>query len=259
MFKSNYKRITPIQDEYYIGKAQKVYLKFRKIDTLYYMDYSGDSTALTGIVKSDSVFQIDHYPCKLITINFHGASSRYYYSTDLRFDPVHDSTNTIGHYNDYLRATGGAVYLWNRIEYPIFVMTDSCIRVEPKKIDDHVFDLPGLPVKKFSFASLIMVARFPGKPGSWLAYLESNLNSKLALKYVKLPRGQSEASVTVYVEFVVGEDGNISNIHVDNQGEVSSKLAEEAMRVIRESPRWLPGTVYGEKFTSPVKQPVVLR
>jgi hypothetical protein len=259
MKEGHIRRSSSRQEEYYVPAEKKVYVKFARLDTLYWMDYSADTSTVTGIDKPDSIFNVDHYPCRAITIRTANVSWRYYYSPDLLKDPKYDSANTIGHFDIFNRETGGAVYLWVRSEYPFAVNTDSCVRVEVKKIDDHVFDLPALPQKKFEIGSLIRRAKFPGNANSWLNYLQSNLDSKLAIKYVKLPKGQDEASVTVYVTFVVSESGLISHVTVVNPGEVPSKLAAEAARVIQESPRWQPMEWYGEKVSTFVKQPVVFK
>jgi hypothetical protein len=124
------------------------------------------------VVKSDSIFQVNQHACKAITLRTPGVTMRYYYSPQLLTNPVYDSTNTIGHFNTYTRETGGAIYLWVHSEYPIASMTDSCVRVDPKKIDDHLFDLPALPVKKFEIATLFKPARFSSSPNGWLGYDE---------------------------------------------------------------------------------------
>jgi len=255
----SYKRSSALQDEYYIGKEQKVYIKFRKIDTLYYMDYSADSTVLSGVTRSDSIFTIDHHACKVITITSSTGATRYYYAPDLLNDPTYSATDKIGLFNVYTRETGGAIYLWAHREFAIAATTDSCIRIEPKKLDDHLLDPPHLPVKKFDIASLLVPARYPGNANAWLRYLEANLDSKMAGKYVRLSKGQQEASVTVFVAFKVSENGTISDIMIVNRNDVHPKLAAEAERVIRESPRWQPALIYGEKVSYPVRQPIVFK
>lgn len=255
----NYRQTSEYADVFTIRKDKKAYIKFRKIDTLYYLDYSSDTSRVTDVVKTDSVLKVDNYLCKAITIKTSNSTKRFYYSDSFRNNPAYDQDNTIDHYNLYSRETGGAIYLLTHSEYSFAVQTDSCIRIEQKNIDDHVFDLPALPLKDFSTSLLHSFARFPGKEGSWLKYLESNLNSKLSVKYVKLPKGQSEASQTVLVEFIVAEDGTISNLQVLNKNEVHPRLAEEAVRVIKESPRWVPANFYGEKIPSSCRQAIVFK
>src|SRR5580693_8522739 len=49
----NYKRVLGFTEEYYIPKDKKAYVKFKKIDTLYYLDYDSDTTRPVHITKSD--------------------------------------------------------------------------------------------------------------------------------------------------------------------------------------------------------------
>ncbi len=98
--------------------------------------------------------------------------------------------------------------------------------------------------------------RFPGKEGAWQKYLQANLNSQLGIKYIKLAKDQQSASVTVNVEFVVAKDGSISDIQVLNKKEVHPKLAGEAVRVVHDSPGWLPAQAYGQPITGSVRQSI---
>jgi len=255
----NYRRTSEYSDNFLIYKDQRSYVKFKSIDTLYYLDYASDPVEVTGITKADSVFTINHYRCKVITLPTKYATYRYYYTDSLRNNPIYDTGMVYSIYGPYSRATGGAVYLWSRSELAFASQTDSCIRIEQKSIDDHVFDLPALPRKKLSVLSLISRARFPGKEGAWLSYLQSNLDAKLAAKYVKLAKNQQEAADTVLVEYLIAENGSLSDIKVVNKDKVPSRLAEEAMRVIQESPRWVPANYFGQKITSLWQQPVVFK
>lgn len=255
----NFKACNEYEEEYTIAKDNRVYVKFPKLDTLYYVDFPPDTAAsdLKSVVKTDSIFKVDNYSCKGITITTTSFTQRFYYTELLRNDLAPGLRNTIGHYNVYVRETGGSMFLWRRSEYNVGTSTDSCIHVTQKTIDDHVFDLPALPQKKFNPSTLQSGPRFPGKEGAWLKYLQANLDSKLALKYVKIPKNEQEASIKVLVEFVVAKDGSISTIQIVNRKDVPSKLADEAVRVIQESPRWVPAQYYGQKITGAVRQPVV--
>lgn len=255
----NYRRTSVYNDQITIAKDKKIYLRFPKLDTLYFMDYPPDSSEVKKVVvvKTDSIFKVNGYACKGITLRSESAVQRFYYTESLHNNLAFDKDFTPGQYNVYARETGAAVYLWARTEYPMAVVTDSCIRIEQKGIDDHTFDLPALPMKKFDAATMHSIPRFPGKEGAWLKYLQTNLDANLAVKYVKIAKDQQQASVTVQVEFVVDRGGNISNIQVINKKEVHSKLAAEAVRVIQESPRWIPAQFYGQPVDGSVRQPVV--
>jgi hypothetical protein len=74
----------------------------------------------------------------------------------------------------------------------------------------------------------------------------SVVNPRLARRYVVVPPGEQEAWQTVMLEFAVSEDGTVSDVRVTNPDEVNPRLAAEAIRVMRLSPRWVPATFYGE-------------
>jgi TonB family protein len=254
----NYRQRTEYADMYIIRKDKKEYFKFKKLDTLYFLDFSWDTSHVTAILRSDSLFKMNNYDCKAITIKTATVSRRYYYSDSLLLNPEFDKENTIGHYNDYCREAG-AIYLWLRSDLSFGYAIANCVRVEKKPIDDHIFDLPALPLKRLDPSTALVSPHFPGKEGAWLKYLQSSLNGDLAGKYVKMPKGQKEASVQVMVQFLVAEDGTISHIEVLNRKEVHPRLAEEAVRVIRESPRWVPARIFGEDISGSIKQPIVFK
>ena len=97
------------------------------------------------------------------------------------------------------------------------------------------------------FTKVEKEAKFPGGAQGWRRYLESNLNADLATKCIKLKKNQKEAQQTVAVQFIVDKEGNISNVEVRNPAEVHPKLAKEAVRVIKEGPRWIPAEQNGRK------------
>ena len=79
------------------------------------------------------------------------------------------------------------------------------------------------------------VAKMPEYPGGQVA-----LNQYL-ITHIKYPAAARDAGAdgTVLVEFVVEKDGSVSN--VKTVVSVYPPLDEEAMRVVREFPRWIPG------------------
>jgi|SRR5450432_319792 len=253
----NYKQTLGVYEAYYIGKSKRCYYKFRNIDTLYYRDYSSDTTNVLDIVKSDSPITIGNYKCKSILIKRSSSSTYLVYTNDLHLNTTYDLENKIDNLNVFAKESGGGVWLYARNDYGGAFLTDSVSFVEQKSIDDHIFELPAYPLKNIQKGSLITMPKFPGNHIAWQNYLKKNLDGSVIPKILKNPQGQNETSENVIVSFLVSEDGSISNIHVSNEGEVNPKLAAEAMRVIRESPVWIPGTIYGIKVKMPVNQPVV--
>ena len=253
----NYRESLGVAETYFIQKEKRVYYKFKNIDTLYFRDYGSDTNRVTGIIKSDSLTTINKYTCKSIRLQRKNSSSLFYYTNDLHLNIKYDEDNTIENLNVFAKESNGGVWLYSQTEIMEVKLIDSCIKIEQRPIDMHVFDLPALPQRDVLSTSLAVPARFPGKENAWGNYLKSNLNTSLAIKYVKLPKGQDTASEKVVVSFDVLEDGSLTNIQAINKKEVHPKLAEEAIRVIRESMRWVPATIYGVKTKLTVKQPVV--
>ena len=83
----------------------------------------------------------------------------------------------------------------------------------------------------YSFATTN--ALFPGGDEALVAYLKSSLRYPESAKRRKVQR-------TVYMKFVVRSDGRITNIRSIRS--IDPELANEAMRVIKEMPKWTPGT-----------------
>ena len=76
-------------------------------------------------------------------------------------------------------------------------------------------------------------------------YLQPNLNSQVAAKYLKIPKGEQGTSAGD-ANVLVNEYGKVSNAEILNKKEVPPKLAEEALKVLNESPLWRPAPFLGE-------------
>lgn len=102
---------------------------------------------------------------------------------------------------------------------------------------------PTLPIAATAFAD-----QMPEFSGNLFKYLRDNL---------KYPREAIEnyTSGTVVLQFVVEKDGSIDNIKILNP--VADGCTEEAMRVVKSMPKWMPGKNHGEPvrvlFNLPVK------
>jgi TonB family protein len=245
-----------LYEAWYIGKSKRLYLKFRNIDTLFYRDYSDDTSKVAGIVKSDSSTTIQGYPCKSILLKKENSTALFLYTDALQYNTEFEKDNTLENMDVLIREIGTGMWLYSRTVYPWVSVTDSCLRVDQSAVEDQLFDLPAIPQKKFTVESLMRRASFRGGSAGWTKYLQNNLNGNLGLRYIKMPKGEKEASVQVQVSFDVAEDGSLSNIIVTNKSEVNSHLANEAMRVVRESPPWEAATIYGVKTKMTMTQPV---
>ena len=90
-------------------------------------------------------------------------------------------------------------------------------------------------------------ASFNGGQETWLAYLEKNL------QYPETAKATEEQG-KVYISFIVEKDGTVSNIEVLRG--LSPEMNKEAIRLIKESPKWIPAKYQNEIVRSKVTMPV---
>ena len=88
---------------------------------------------------------------------------------------------------------------------------------------------------------------FPGGQQALLKYLEDNLRFPASMKE-KGPYGR------VIVKFVVEKDGTITNVNILRG--LGAEADAEAMRVVREMPKWMPGKRSGEAVRVQYSLPV---
>jgi len=78
-------------------------------------------------------------------------------------------------------------------------------------------------------------AEFPGGEQAMMQFIQSNLN---------YPSGRTEIFGTVFVEFVVDENGNIARKAIRRS--VHKSVDEEALRVIDKLPKFIPAQCDGK-------------
>lgn len=91
---------------------------------------------------------------------------------------------------------------------------------------------------------------FPGGTNALNTFILSNL---------KYPVWAQEKGIQgrVVVKFIVEKDGSISNVEVDRS--VSTSLDNEAMRVVKAMPKWIPGQINGKAVKVECSHPFVFR
>ena len=251
----NYLISSELSESWYLLKDKKVYSRIRGIDTLYYQDYAADTNIVWKVSRPAEKKKIIGYDCSAILFETKDTKRQYFYAPVLFKNPVYDQDNKIERYDLYSRETS-SLWLSQKIETDSYSEYDECTKVTPQTVDDSIYILPDLPIRKLSPSSFIKGPEF-AKPGGWVKYITSNINAELAAKYIKLPKGESMASKTVVVTFVITERGDITNIGIENKGDAHKKLEEEAVRIISESPKWKPATIMGEKIPDAMRQPIV--
>ena len=100
------------------------------------------------------------------------------------------------------------------------------------------------------FTRVEIESEFPGGAKAWQTYLGANFQyPKAAIK--------KNIQGTVIVQFIVNKDGRVSDVEVVQS--VHPSLDKEALRLIKESPNWIPAKQDGKKVNSYKKQPVVFK
>ena len=113
--------------------------------------------------------------------------------------------------------------------------------IEEKKDDDNKV-----------FEKVEVEASFKGGEGAWRKYLERNLNAS-----TPVDNGAPEGNYTVVVQFIVDKEGNISDVKATtNHG---YGMEDEAVKVIRKGPPWVPAVQNGRNVKAYRKQPITFQ
>lgn len=90
----------------------------------------------------------------------------------------------------------------------------------------------------------------PGGMEGWNQYINENLKYSESAK-------NAGAEGTVYLVFIVTKDGEIKNPEILRG--IGHHLDEEAMRLVRESPKWQPGEHKGQKVNVKIRMPILFK
>ncbi|MCX2742889.1 TonB family protein [Mangrovivirga sp. M17] len=93
-------------------------------------------------------------------------------------------------------------------------------------------------------------AHFPGGQEAWMKYLNNNL------KYPAKARRMGIEG-RVYIQFIIDKTGELTNIKVVKP--IGGGLDEEALRVIKNAPKWNPGKQRGREVRQRMTIPVYFR
>jgi protein TonB len=113
----------------------------------------------------------------------------------------------------------------------------------PKKKETEDYDK--------TFTKVEIESEYPGGPSAWLRYLTKNF---------RYPDDaiSNDIQGIVVVQFIVDKDGNVSDVHAIS-GPEQGGLRQEAIRVIKQSGKWIPAVQNGRQVKSYKKQPVVFK
>jgi hypothetical protein len=98
------------------------------------------------------------------------------------------------------------------------------------------------------FSKIQEGADFPGGNAAWIHFLQDNINPNAPDSTA--PRGTHK----IIVVFEIEKDGTINNVYCEN--DPGHGMCEEAIRVIKMSPKWIPAKVEGKDIKSMRRQPI---
>jgi hypothetical protein len=93
-------------------------------------------------------------------------------------------------------------------------------------------------------------AEFPGGQKGWINYLEKSVDTDLPVR-----KGAPVGKYSVVVSFIVDKEGIITDIKAENDPGYGTK--EEAIRVIKNGPKWVPATQNGRNVIYRQRQAIV--
>jgi antitoxin component YwqK of YwqJK toxin-antitoxin module len=112
------------------------------------------------------------------------------------------------------------------------------------------YDLNGKPGKENECVE--SEAEFPGGMKGWRNFLEKNLNPN-----VSVDNGAPVGIFSVYVKFIVNEDGSLSEIQPLTN--IGFGMENEVLRLMNESPNWVPAIEFGVPVKAYRIQPVTFQ
>ena len=143
-----------------------------------------------------------------------------------------------------------------RVSYmlPIFFKLDEGETYKPVKGETIAPQADLKPGKDGVWDIAETMPEYPGGIDGLRTYIQENLTVPEKYKNV-----ETKAEYRVFVQFVVAEDGSITNVELKKSEPSKKDLNEEAIRVVKGMPKWKPGTVDGKPVKVRYLLPVTYR
>lgn len=157
--------------------------------------------------------------------------------------PVAVRFNDLGLDNKYL---ANYVYVFKKGDNDIYSKKEQNEKESKSKEEQNESESN----KIFNCDDVDQQPSFPGGTNALNTFIVSNL---------KYPVFAQEKGIQgrVVVKFIVEKDGSISNVEVDRS--VNPGLDNEAMRVVKAMPKWIPGQINGKAVKVECSHPFVFR
>lgn len=82
-------------------------------------------------------------------------------------------------------------------------------------------------------------AEFPGGQKGWVNFLEENMDRDVPVR-----NGAPTGNYLVIISFVIDKEGNLTELKAENDPGFGTK--EEALKIMKRSPRWIPASQNGK-------------
>jgi protein TonB len=229
------------------GYSQTTLVSNEQTISLNYLDSSGNitddirkRTFISRTKKIDSIYKLDVY-------SYWGPliSSKSFQDADMNTLQGHSAFYTGGHIDS-------AGTYKNNLKEGIWYFREGN-KLVPRRFKegnlfrDYLYDsIKDITPKD----SITRVAEFEGGYDGWRNYLVKNF------RYPQRAR-DIDAQGTVVINFMIDKDGTLLNPYVGRSVEMS--IDDEALRLIKRSPKWLPAEMEGRKVKCLFSQPVTFR
>jgi TonB family protein len=143
-----------------------------------------------------------------------------------------------------------------RVSYmlPIFFKLDEGEAYKPVKGETIAPQADVKPDKNGIWDIAETMPEYPGGIDGLKTFIQENLT--VPEKYKEM---DAKAEYRVFVQFVVAEDGSITNVELKKSEPSKKDLNEEAVRVVKSMPKWKPGTVDGKPVKVRYMLPVLFK
>ena len=147
---SQYKSLTNgtvLSMELYDDKANKIYNKLPKSDTLYWIDAAVNSDQPTGSEIRSNADTVLGKPCDALVLKNRSGSATFYYNSQYKADASKYSKHQYGNWAILLEKTG-CLPLKSVIVNGPFEITMTAVEISPQTLDAAMFSIPaGTPIQ----------------------------------------------------------------------------------------------------------------
>lgn len=101
--------------------------------------------------------------------------------------------------------------------------------------------------------------QFPGGMPEWQKFVQHNLNlNKIVATMDSTTYVNYGVRQRADLEFTICENGEVCDVEIRNKNHISPEFAQEALRIMKRSPKWEPATVQGRPVRVRIVQSITL-